>query len=262
MHYGFIGTGNMASAIISGAIGSGRFKATDIYGYNRHIEKAEKLKKECGLNVCGSLSEIIAVSDIIVLAVKPQVLPELLPQMSGHCEGKKIVSIAAGKTLAYFEEKLGRLPVLRVMPNINARVFASTSSLCANSYASKEDVEAVRALFETVGTVVDLPESQFSAFSAVAGASPAFTYIYIDALAKAGVRAGLPRSAAFAAAAGSVLGSAKMAMGSELHPCALADQVCSPGGTTIEGVFTLQNRAFEGIVEDAVAAVIAKEKTL
>ena len=262
MRFGFIGTGNMASAIILGAIKSASFASADIYAYNHHIEKAQKLGAECGMRVCETLEELCKKSDALVLAVKPQVLPEVLPRIKPLCEGKTVVSIAAGKTLAYFEEQLGPVPVVRVMPNINAKVFASTSCICANEYTEKEQLEAVRSLFSTVGSTIDLPEKQFSAFSAIAGASPAFSYIYIDALAKAGVRAGLPRSVALSAAAGSVLGSAKMVLASEQHPCALADQVCSPGGTTIEGVCALQNRGFEGIVEEAAAAVIAKDKLL
>lgn len=262
MRYGFIGLGNMASAIIQGAIASGKFAAEDIYGYNHHIEKAQALHEKCSMRICATLLELLEQSEVVILAVKPQVLPELLPQIKEHCDGKKIVSIAAGKTLQYFEAQLGDLPVIRVMPNINAKVFASTSGICANRYASIEDIQAVRALFETVGTVLELPEKQFSAFAAVAGASPAFSYMYIDALAKAGVRAGLSRKNALAAAAGAVLGSAKMVLESETHPCELADQVCSPGGTTIEGVCVLHSGAFEGVVEEAVDAVIEKESRL
>ncbi len=262
MHYGFIGTGNMASAIIQGALASGSFSPREIGGYDSYIEKARELEGKCGMRVFETIEALCENSDVIVLAVKPQVLPEVLPLIKPLCAGKTILSIAAGKTTAYFEEHLGAVPVIRVMPNINAKVFAATSCICANEYASKEAVEAVRVLFSTVGTIIDLPEKQFSPFSAIAGASPAFSYLYIDALAKAGVRAGLPRNIAFAAAAGSVLGSAKMALESGTHPCELADQVCSPGGTTIEGVCALQNRGFEGIVEEAAAAVIAKDKTL
>lgn len=262
MRYGFIGTGNMASAIIRGAIASGSFAPADILGYNHHIEKAAALSKDCGMTVCNTLEELTQGSDVIVLSVKPQVLPSVLPQLRALVKGKRVVSIAAGKDIAYLEKELGELPVLRVMPNINAVVGASTSCICANKLASAEDMQAVKALFSTVGMVIELPESQISAFSAIAGASPAFTYTYIDALACAGVRAGIPRATALEIAASAVLGSAKMLSQSGEDPHALAAKVCSPGGTTIEGMHCLKTHAFEGAVEEAVAAVIAKDKTL
>ena len=262
MRYGFIGTGNMASAIIRGAIGSGEFMAEDILGYNHHIEKARALQSICGMRVCETLEELAQSSDILVLCVKPQVLPSVLPQLKPLAVNKRIVSIAAGKSLAYLEEQLGELPIMRVMPNINAVVGASTSCICANAFASAKDVENVKKLFATVGMILDLPEAQIPIFAAVAGASPAFTYTYIDALACAAVRAGMPRKTALEIAAASVQGSAKMLAQSGEDPHALAAKVCSPGGTTIEGMHCLKIHGFEGVVEDAVAAVIEKDRKL
>lgn len=262
MRYGFIGIGNMASAIIRGAISSGAFAPEDILGYNHHIEKALALHKDCGMSVCETLEELIESSDVILLCVKPQILPAVLPQIKPHVKDKRVVSIAAGKDIAYLENALGKIPIMRVMPNINAVVGASTSCICANAHASKEDVETIIGLFSTVGMIIELPESQMATFAAVAGASPAFTYTYIDALACAAVRAGMPRATALKIAASSVLGSAKMLAQSGEDPHALAAKVCSPGGTTIEGMHCLKTHAFEGTVEDAIAAVIAKDKTL
>ncbi len=262
MRYGFIGLGNMASAIIEGAIASGTVAACDVLGYNHHIEKAEALSQKCGMRVCKSLEALASESDYIVLAVKPQVLPAVLPQLKPLVAGKRIVTIAAGKTLSYYEEALGELPVIRVMPNINAVVGASTSCICANAQASQEDVAQVRALFEAVGSVTEIPEAYFSVFGSVAGCSPAYTFMYIDALARAGVRAGLSRKIAQEAAASAVMGSAKMALASSEHPQALADKVCSPGGSTIEGVYALDVGGFAGLVEQAVAAAIEKSAKL
>lgn len=262
MHYGFIGAGNMASAIIRGAVASGGFAKETIGAYDCDADKTQNLHAQCGMRVFDTLEALAAWSDILVLAVKPQVLDTLLPSLRPLCTGKTLFSIAAGKTLDYYAERLGPLPMVRLMPNINARVRASATSLCANAQASAADVEAAKALFAAVGTVIELPETLFPVFGAIAGASPAFSYMYIDALAKAGVRAGMPRDAALTAAAGAVLGSAKLVMESGEHPLALADQVCSPGGTTIEGVCTLHGCGFEGIVEEAVLAVIEKEKCL
>ena len=148
------------------------------------------------------------------------------------------------------------------MPNINARVLAAASGLCGGKNASREQVALVRRMFETVGTVYELPESQFSAFSALGGASGAFIHLYIDALASAGVKAGLPRALAQDVACQAVLGSAKLTLESGEHPIALCDQVCSPGGTTIEGVHTLKRLGFESAVQQAVDAVIEKDRML
>lgn len=262
MRYGFIGLGNMASAIIRGAIAGGAIAAQDVLGYNHHMEKAEALSQACGMRVCKSIEELATQSDFIVLAVKPQVLPQVLPQLRPHAAGKRIVTIAAGKTMAYYEEALGQVPVIRVMPNINAVVGASTSCICANAYASDADVTQVRVLFASIGSVADVAEQLFSVFGSVAGCSPAYTFMYIDALAKAGVRAGLSRKASLEAAASAVLGSAKMVLQSAEHPQALADKVCSPGGSTIEGVYALQLGGFEGLVQQAVAAAIEKSARL
>ncbi|MDD4076252.1 MAG: pyrroline-5-carboxylate reductase [Eubacteriales bacterium] len=262
MRYGFIGLGNMASAIIRGAIASGAVAAEDVFGYNHHIEKAEALSRTCGMRVCESLAALAAKSDFIVLAVKPQVLPDVLPKLKAHVAGKRIVTIAAGKTLEYYEAALGEIPVIRVMPNINAVVGASTSCICANAHASEADVAQVRALFEAVGSVTEIPEAHFSVFGSVAGCSPAYTFMYIDALARAGVRAGLSRKVAQQAAASAVMGSARMALESNEHPQALADKVCSPGGSTIEGLYALQLGGFEGLVQQAIAAAIEKSAKL
>ena len=262
MKFGFIGTGNMASAIIRGARRDDVFQKEEIFGYDCDVEKAQALQADCGIKVCQTMDALIEACDYLVLAVKPQTLDTLLPALREKCKDKRFITIAAGKTLSYYETMLGAVAVVRVMPNINARVGAATSCFCANAYADAKDIEAVCKLFSTVGTILELPEAQFSAFTAIAGSSPAFSYMYIDALAKAGVRAGLPRATALAAAAGSVLGSAKLVLQGDTHPCDLADQVCSPGGTTIDGVYMLHRGAFEGLVEEAVAAVIEKEKKL
>ena len=262
MRYGFLGLGNMATAIIRGMVKSGAYEKSEIFGYDPQQSQIQNLERSCGLVACSGPAELAAAVDVVVLAVKPQVLPQVLPQIGPGCSGKLVISIAAGKDIAFLRAGLGNVAVIRVMPNINARVGAATSCFSAGPGATQDHKELARALFETVGTVVELPESQIAAFSAIAGASPAFTYIYIDALARAAVKAGMPRQVAQAAAASAVMGSAKMVMESGEHPHALVDQVCSPGGTTIQGVCKLADCAFEGAVEQAVSAVIERDQKL
>lgn len=264
MNYGFIGLGNMATAIIKGMILSDSFEAASIYGINRSFEKTEALVKEYNINACTTIEELMEKSDVVVLAVKPQVLPSILPDVRQYLrQGQIIISIAAGKTLKYLQDHLNEeTTIFRVMPNMNAVIGASTSCFSTNPSTSIAHKQIVEEMFATVGSIVELPENLFSIFTTIGCASPAFTYLYIDSLARAAVREGMPKQMALEIAASSVLGSAKMVLESSDHPWSLIDQVCSPGGTTIQGVTSLQINHFESTIYDAVAAVTNKDKSL
>ena len=262
MKYGFVGLGNMATAIIKGMISSGEYLPEKILGYAPSV-RTGRPAAEMGATICASLAEA-ASADVLLLAVKPQVMPSVLKELRGlGLAGKLVISVAAGRTLAFLQDGLGPdVAIARAMPNINAKVGASTSAFAANSHCTEAQKIIVQALFFTVGSAVELPEEQFSIFSAIAGASPAFSYMYIDALARAAVRGGLPKDKALEIAASSVYGSAKMILESREHPFALIDQVSSPGGITIEGVCTLQENGFESAVHKAVAASAMKDRNL
>lgn len=264
MTYGFIGLGNMAAAILRGMAKAGVFAENALVGYNPSAAKVQALQSEMPLRACASAREVAEAADVIVLAVKPQVLPDVLPEIAPVVTADKlVVSIAAGKPAAYYEAALADgVPVVRVMPNIAARVGASASAVCGGKYAKDTHLELVRAMFRTVGEVYDLPEKHFPAFGALGGASGAFVFLYIDALASAGVKAGLPRAQAQAIAVQATLGGALLAQQSAEHPIALMDQVCSPGGTTIEGVHALKRLGFETAVQQAIDAIIEKDKRL
>lgn len=264
MKYGFIGLGNMAQAIIKGMCNHKNFESSSIYGYNRTQSKTTTLVKTYGILACHSIEELMANCDVIVLSVKPQTLSEVLPEVKKHLlDQHVIVSIAAGKNISYFQENLSAsTPIIRVMPNINALVGASTSCYTASEQVTKEQLQRVTSLFETVGSIIEVPEHLFSIFTTIGGASPAFTYMYIDALARAAVLEGMPKNMALSIAANAVLGSAKMILQAQQHPWELVDQVCSPGGTTIQGVTSLQRNHFETTIHDAVAAVTNKDRSL
>ena len=264
MTYGFIGLGNMAAAILRGMAKAGVFAENALVGYNPSAAKVQALQSEMPLRACASAREVAEAADVIVLAVKPQVLPDVLPEIAPVVTAEKlVVSIAAGKPASYYEAALADgVPVVRVMPNIAARVGASASAVCGGKYAKDTHLELVRAMFRTVGEVYDLPEKHFPAFGALGGASGAFIFLYIDALASAGVKAGLPRAQAQAIAVQATLGGALLAQQSAEHPIALMDQVCSPGGTTIEGVHALKRLGFETAVQQAIDAIIEKDKRL
>ncbi|WP_313528590.1 pyrroline-5-carboxylate reductase [Anaerotignum sp.] len=266
MNFGFIGAGNMVGAIVKGmTLGKAGYKGKNIYVTSKSVSSAAKLAEECGANVCKTSKEVIAKSDVVILGVKPNVLSEILPQLLPDFAEKTpvVVSIAAGKTLEYLSQHLPeRTPIVRVMPNINAKIGASTTGICVNEYVSDEVKLQVEDVFSTIGTVVEVDESQFAIFSVIGGASVAFAYLYMDALAHAALKAGMPKKQALKITAETVLGSAKMILEGGEAPWPLIDQVCSPGGTTIEGVTTLQAGGFETTLVKAFDAVLAKDKAI
>ncbi len=266
MKFGFIGAGNMAGAIIKGmTVGTGVCEGKDITAYDINPSALQNLKDTCGIATSASLMETAENADVIVLAVKPNILPDVLPQIrvAARCQRKLIVSIAVGKTIDYLESYLGKeQPIIRVMPNINAKVGAAISGICPNPAANEKDTETAKMLFSTVGSVIQIAENYFSIFGVIAGSSPAFAYLYIDALARAAQKAGMAKSQALEIAAQTVLGSAKMILESKEHPWSLIDQVCSPGGTTIEGIASLEENKFESTITKAFDAVLAKDEII
>ena len=264
MTYGFIGLGNMASAIIRGMVKSGKFDRDTILGFNRSEGKTLALRDETGLVPAESARKVAEQADVVILSVKPQMMGDVLPLIAPVITPEKlVVTIAAGKPIAFYEAVFAQgVPVVRVMPNINAKVLAATTAVCPGTCATPAHLEIVKAMFATVGGVYELTEAQFPAFSAIGGSSGAFIHLYIDALASAGVKAGLPRPLAQDIAAQTVLGSAKLTLESGEHPIALCDQVCSPGGTTIEGIHTLKRLGIESAVQQAIDAIIEKDHKL
>jgi len=263
MKYGFLGTGNMACAIINGIVQNGT-DGSNIMLFNRTSEKAERISKQCGASVCQSQSELIKNCDVLIICVKPNVLDEIAPSVKADLNGKNIlvISIAVGKSLEYLKNVLGEHPFARVMPNINARVLACESGICVSENCTSEQKDIVFKIFSSIGSVSEISEKLFGIFGVIAGSSPAFAYIYINALAKAAVKAGMPKSQATEIAAATVLGSAKMVLESGIHPNALADMVCSPGGTTIEGVCALEEYGFENAVTKAFDAILEKDRKI
>ena len=263
MNYGFIGLGNMAGAIIRGMTESGSFGEDRIYGINRSAEKTRRLSESCGLIPCSSIGELSEKCGVIVLCVKPQMLSDVLPALNELPKGKTVLTIAAGKTLSWYEQRLPEgTPVVRVMPNMNARVGASVSAVCGSSSASGRDMDIAKRIFSSVGRVYEIEEKLFPAFSAVCGASGAFVLMYIDALSEVAVRAGFSRKTAEELSTAVVLGTAMLKQESTEHPIALMDSICSPGGTTIEGVLKLKELGFESAVHQGIQAIIDKDSRI
>ncbi len=264
MTIGLIGAGNMATAIARGLAANG-FQTGQLAVYDIDAQKMASLFEQTGARPCESAQDVIACSDAVILAVKPQVFPSLLPTLSTalHRHEPLVISIAAGKTLADIQKMVGGgLPIVRVMPNINAKVGEALSAYCGNEYTTDEHRSLVVSILEAIGEAIAIEEKFFPLFSAMAGCSPAFHLLYIDALARAGVRYGLPKDTSLKIAAQAVLGTVRLLQETGEHPAALIDQVCSPGGTTIEGVCALKDNQFEAIVMKAVQASLEKDLSL
>ncbi len=260
MKFGFLGAGNMSSAIIKGMV-KGGLSGKEILAFNPSKEKLKALRSECKILIAENRDEILD-CDVIILGVKPQVLDNIIGEIKTRLGERKplIISLAVGKTIEYLETNLGEdKPLVRVMPNINAKSLMSTTGYCTNSKVSTTQEQIVEEVFAAIGTITKIPENMFSIFSAIAGSSPAFAYLYIDAVAHAAVKAGMPKKQALEIAASTVMGSAKMILQSSGHPWQLIDEVCSPGGTTIEGLYSLQKSSFEASITKAIDAVIEKD---
>ena len=200
MVIGFIGLGNMASAMVRG-IAAAQLEGVALCGHNPHPEKAKALAESCGLRLCASNREVLERSDVVVLAVKPQILEGVLEEIAPLAAGKLFLSVAAGKELAWLSARLGHGCIVRAMPNINAVVGASVTGWCAGEQVTEEQKALAARLLGTFGTAVEVPEKFMGIVGAIGGAAPAYTYLYINALAEAAVRAGMPKGMAVEIAA-------------------------------------------------------------
>jgi pyrroline-5-carboxylate reductase len=266
MKLGFIGAGNMGSAIFKGFIAKGKVDCKDIYITRRNKAELASQASELGVNACEDGCEIVRKCDVVFLAVKPIMFGEVLGKIRAEVKAEKplIVSMAAGISTEDIETMLDvkGVRVVRIMPNVNAQVAMSVTAVCAGSNASNEDVELVNELFNSIGETAEVEEKHFAIFTAIAGCSPAYVYMFINSLAEGALKAGMNKKLAIRIAAGAVMGSAKLVLESGKHPEELNDMVCSPGGTTIEGVCTLKEKGFEAAVISAVENSILKDAAL
>lgn len=264
MKIGFIGLGNMAGAMIGGMLKKGLVERGDIIGSAKTQATLERCREKYGIEVSKSNAETAAAVDILFLAVKPVFFPEVIAEIKGAVRPETVVvSIAAGKTMAWIEEAFGReIKLIRCMPNTPALVLEGCTAFVRGGLVSDAEMEAVKGLLSAFGTVWEVPERMMDAVVGVSGSSPAYVFMFIEAMADAAVLAGLPRKQAYAMAAQSVLGSAKMVLETGMHPAELKDMVCSPGGTTIEAVKALEEGGMRATVMEAMEACIEKSKRL
>lgn len=260
---GFVGAGKMATALAAGFIRAGLVSEKQILASDPSEAARQSFAKETHGRTTESNAEVVNFARVIVLAVKPGQVRDVLSEARGFIADHLLISIAAGVPLATLEAALpAGARVIRVMPNTPALVGASASAFALGKAARREDGDLAQRLLGTVGLAFELKEALLDAVTGLSGSGPAYVYLVIEALSDGGVAAGLPRDVATRLAAQTVLGSGKMVLETGLHPGALKDMVASPGGTTIEGLCELEKGGLRGTLINAVRAAAEKSKKL
>ena len=265
MTIGFIGCGNMAQPIIRSIAKKGLFATKDIFVFDLDAEKLDFFCNQTGVCKAKSEYQIAANCDVVFLCIKPQGFETLLTSLQENLNRNKpfIVSIAAGKPLAFMESYLEPdSRIARVIPNLNASVGQSSSAYCVNNHCTEDDRQLLENIVSCFGTTQYCSEELFSQFFVLAGCAPAYTFMYIDSLAKAAEKNGLERDVALATAIQVVLGSAMYMQQSGISPEILIDRVCSKGGTTIEGITSLRNNEFSDLISTAYEASLHRDREL
>ena len=256
---GFIGCGNMAKAMITSIIKAALVDPANIFASDGYQAGLDDARSRLGINTTMDNKEVVNECDVIFLDVKPNIYDSVMKEIAPLGAGRLFVSIAPGKTLSYLESGLGKeAKILRTMPNTPAMVGEGVTAICPNKNITNEDMEVLESIIGTFGTVERVEEKLFDAVVAVSGSSPAYVFMFIEAMADAAVLQGMARDKAYRFAAQAVLGSAKMVLDTGKHPGALKDMVCSPGGTTIEGVAVLEEKGMRSAVIEAMNAVYDK----
>lgn len=261
---GFIGSGNMGRAIMGGMIAAGLYAPSQILASAKTKETVKKIEKELGIVATTDNAMVAKKADILFLAVKPGVFATVIPEIRDCCkEGQIVVSIAAGQTLTSITELFGHeIKLVCAMPNTPALVGEAMSAVTPNNHVGEEEIQEVMAIFESFGKAEIVPETMMDAVIGVSGSSPAYVYMFIEAMADAAVADGMPRKQAYKFAAQSVLGAAKMVLETGEHPGVLKDAVCSPGGTTIAAVAELEKNGLRSAVIEAQRACVQKSKDM
>ena len=264
-HLGLIGAGNMGNSILHGVLDAGFIRQSQLTVFDADITKLENLSRELpDVNYCDNAIDVVRSSDIVILAVKPNVMGSVLESVATAAEGKTFISIAAGWTMSMLTKAFGdtHVGILRVMPNTPALVGEGMTALCSENTLSEEDYAFAQEIFDSLGRTVSLPERLFDGVTAISGSSPAYVYMLIETMMQGGVQCGIPKDTALEMAAQAVLGSALMVLSSGEHPASLRDAVCSPGGTTIDAVAALEANGFRNAVLEAMKACAEKSKAM
>ena len=263
MKLGFIGSGNMGRAILGGVVKSKLYSCEDIIVSEPNEKTREKLSREMRVNTTYN-NKSAAKADMVFLCVKPNVIYDVIEEIKSAVQPNTVlVSIAAGQSIKKLENAFEKpVKLVRVMPNTPALVGEGMAALSPNENVTEQEIKKAADIFNACGKAEIIPEKLMDAVTAVSGSSPAYVFMFIEAMADAAVQGGMPRAQAYTFAAQSVLGSAKMVLETGLHPGVLKDQVCSPGGTTIDAVAVLEKNGMRSAVIEAMKACIDKSKSL
>lgn len=264
MKLGFIGAGNMAKAMMGGILKNEILTGEEIIASDMYVPGLEKTKEELGIHITTDNKEVATKAEIVVLSVKPQFYADVINEIKDCItESQIIVTIAPGKTLEYLEGAFGHpVKIVRTMPNTPALVGEGITGVCHNELVTKEELDTVCNILSGFGKAEVLSEKLMDVVVSLSGSSPAYVFMFIEAMADAAVADGMPRQQAYKFAAQAVMGSAKMVLETGKHPGELKDMVCSPGGTTIEAVRVLEEKGFRSSVIEAMKACVKIAKGL
>lgn len=263
LHYGFIGGGAMAESIIKGLLHAQLTAADMITVYDTNISRNTYLQRLFAINTAANGQVVAAEADVLILAVKPNYIGAVAGSIAEVLRPETIiVSIAAGVPLAFLEDQLPNNPVVRVMPNTPVAVGEGMSAIALGRLADKNHGDIVSNVFQAVGKAAIIQEDAMDAVTGLSGSGPGYAFVLIDALADAGVRAGLGRQMAITLASQTLLGAAKMVIETGEHPAKLRDMVTSPGGTTIAGIHILEQRGVRAALSDAVMAAVDRSREM
>ena len=262
MKIGFVGCGNMATAIIGGILEKGILKKEDIKASTKTENSAKKVQETLGIECTIDNKKAVQDADVIFLAVKPQFCEEVIQEIKSEIKSEQVM-IAAGKKLEWLEAQFGAgHKIIRTMPNTPALVGEGITGVCPNKEVTERELEDALVLLRSFGRADTVTEKILDVVGAVSGSSPAFVFMFIEAMADGAVAEGMPRKQAYEFAAQAVYGSAKMVLETGMHPGELKDMVCSPAGTTIEGVGVLEERGMRSAVSESIRACVKKTKQL
>ncbi|MBW1715579.1 MAG: pyrroline-5-carboxylate reductase [Deltaproteobacteria bacterium] len=261
---GIVGAGNMGEALISGLLHSRSSTPENIICSDIRKDKLKTVKEAYGVLTSGNNLNVVSASEIVVYAVKPQIMASVLRETAASLDmSKLIISIAAGVPLSAIESCLNKdLRLVRVMPNISASVKEGAAAIAPGKHALKDDLKVAKAIFDSVGKSVIIEEELMDAITGLSGSGPAYLFLIVDALADAGVKMGLSREDALLLSTQTVLGAAKLLMETNEHPGKLKDRVTSPGGTAIAGLHTLEQGGLRTTLINAVEAATRRSKEL
>ncbi len=262
MNIGIIGIGNMGGAILKGLVESQFMNGENINVFEINKMAIKKIKHN--INVFSNEIELVRNSDIIVLAIKPNLMSQVLEKIKVVLDDSKIVlSIAAGISIEYIEKIIGKdKKIVRTMPNTPAQVLEAMTAVSFNDRIDENDKYLITRILECFGKSVEIEEKLMHVYTGISGSLPAYVYMFVEALADGAVLEGMPREKAYEIISQTILGSAKILLDTKKHPGQLKDEVTSPGGTTIEAIRVLENGKFRGTVIEAVKACTEKSKKM